>query len=148
MTPPKLDDIVDVLIRQHGDLRRLCADIVAARGGDRRRLFGRLVSLVHSHELGERMVVHPATRDRTNGGEKVASVSALEEARIDAAIAELDDLGVDHPTFNAKFAVFHQALVDHAVHEERDEFPRLRQHLPTQRLHLMANEIRDVQIMC
>jgi hypothetical protein len=103
---------------------------------------------MRAHELGEQAVVHPVTRDHIQrGGDLLAGVCVAEEERARWAIADLKHLGVDHPGFTAKFAAFQQAFLDHAAHEERDEFPRLRRFVPTQRLHTMANELRNVQAM-
>jgi hypothetical protein len=143
----RADDIVDVLLSQHEQLRQLLARVPAAPGGDRKRLLGELANLLHAHEFGEQAVVYPAVCDRTSGGSAVAVACMAEEGRIARASAELHDLGPDHPAFNVKFAAFHQAFLDHAAHEEHDEFPRLRRYVPTQRLHLMANELRNVQTM-
>jgi hypothetical protein len=144
----KVDDIVDVLLDQHQQLRQLCAEVQAATGHDKERLVGALAVLMRLHEIGEQAVVHPVTRDHTApGGDLVAGACVAEEAQARWAILDLQDLGVDHPAFAARFAAFHQAVLDHAAHEERDEFPLLRRYVPTQRLHTMANELRNVQIM-
>ena len=148
MTVNNADDIVDVLMDQHRQLRQLCTQVHAAAGPERKRRFGALATLVRLHELGELAVVHPVTRDHTRrGGGLVAAACTAEEERARWAILDLQDLGVDHPSFTAKFAAFHQAVLDHAAREERDEFPLLRRYVPTQRLHTMANELRNVQIM-
>ena len=142
------EDIVDVLSEQHRRLRQLCNEVHAATGYDKQRLFDDLEALIHLHEFGEQAVVHPVTRDHTRrGGDLVAGACAGEEERARWAILDLQDLGVDHPGFTAKFAAFQQAVLDHAAHEERDEFPLLRRYVPTQRLHTMANELRNVQAM-
>lgn len=70
-----------------------------------------------------------------------------EEDSIEQAAAELQDFGVDHPTFAVRFEMFRESLLEHLAHEERDEFPHLRRYLPAQRLHAMANQLRNVQTM-
>jgi len=148
VTVNNADDIVDVLLDQHRQLRQLCTQVHTATGPDKKRRFGDLAMLMRLHELGEQAVVHPVTRDHTRrGGDLVAGACAGDEERARWAILDLQDLGVDHPGFTAKFAAFQQAVLDHAAHEERDEFPLLRRYVPTQRLHTMANELRNVQAM-
>lgn len=147
MTVQISDDIVDVLISQHEQLKDLLAGVQAARGADRKRLFGALADLLHVHESGEQVVVYPAMCDRTNGGAAVAVICLAEGARVGRAAAELHELGTDDAAFTVKFATFRQAFLDHAGREERDEFPRLRRYVPRQQLHLMANELRNVQSM-
>jgi hypothetical protein len=148
MAANNADDIVDVLSDQHRQLRQLCAQVYAASGDDKRRLFGDLAVLMRRHERGEQPVVHPVTRDHTRrGGDVIAGACAAEEVRARWEIVDLQHLTVDHPSFSAKFAASYQALLDHAAHEERDEFPRPRRCPPTQRLHMMADELRNVQTM-
>jgi hypothetical protein len=121
------DDIVDVLLDQHRQLRQLRAQVHAASCDGKKRLFGDLAVVMRAHERGEQAVVRPVTRDHTQrGGDVIAGVCAEEEERARWAIVDLQHLSVDHPSFTAKFAAFHQALLDHAAREERDEFPRLR----------------------
>jgi hypothetical protein len=141
-------DIVDVLLDQHQQLRRLCVDVQAASGEDKKRMLGNLARLVHVHEYGEQTVVHPITRDQIVGGDPIGRACQAEGERAGRAVAELGDLGVDHPDFGVRFAAFRQAILDDAAHEERDEWPLLRLYVPTQQLHMMANEIRNVQAMC
>ena len=140
------DDVVDVLLGQHNRLRQRFSLLRAAGDRDKRALFDEIVRLAHIHEVGEQAVVYQALRD-TVAGTAVAMACAREEAQIVRRLAELKDLGVGHPTFDTKLAAVHQAFLDHAAHEERDEFPRLRQYLPKQSLYTLANELRDVQAM-
>lgn len=147
MTVRTADDVVDVLLSQHEQLRQLITQVQAAAGSDRRRLFGELLHLLHAHEVGERIVVRPAVRDHTYAGGIVAVACGVEADLVGRAAAELQDLGSDHPAFGAKFTVFRQAVLGMVEHEEREEFPRLRQYLPAQRLHMMANQLRNVQTM-
>lgn len=60
----RADDVVDVLLSQHEQLRQLLADVLAAPGDDQKRLFGELADVLSAHEHGEQIVVHPAVRDK------------------------------------------------------------------------------------
>jgi hemerythrin HHE cation binding domain-containing protein len=148
MIASNFGDIVDVLLDQHQKLRQLCADVQSASGKNKTLLLRDLARLVRVHEYGEQAVVHPVTRDHTTGGDPIGRACQAEGERARRAIAELHDLGADHPGFGAKFAAFREAVLDGDAHEERDEWPLLRRYVPTQRLHTMANEIRNVQAMC
>lgn len=146
MTTRMAVDVVEVLVRQHQDLE-LLAGVRDADGADRGRLFDALAGRLRVHEAGERVVVYPVACDRTSGGGRVAAACLAEGTRIALDAAELLDLGSDHPAFGIRFAELHQAFLDHAAREEDYEFPRLRRYVPTQKLHMMANELRDVQTM-
>jgi hypothetical protein len=140
-------DVVDVLRTQHDQMRRLCGDVERAGGADKKRLFAELDLLVNLHELGDRTIIHPATRDSTPSGDAVGVACMVEEGNIERAIAELHALGVDDTAFDVKFAAVHAAILDHHAHEERDEFPLLRLYVKPQRLHMMVGQLHDIQVM-
>ena len=56
------DDVVALLMRQHGDIRNLFDEVEAATGEERRDAFRRLVRLLAAHETAEEEVVHPFAR--------------------------------------------------------------------------------------
>lgn len=140
-------DLVDVLLSQHDEIRRMGSAVQRAGAGDRQRLFEAFERLVYVHELGERQVARPAVRNSGRTGDEVGIACTLEEENIHRVIAELHDLGVGHPDFDDRFAALQRALADHTSHEEQDEFPLLRRYVPVDRLHMMASELHDVQLM-
>ena len=140
-------DVIHAVLHDHDQMRRLCTDLRQADGADKKRLFAELYQVVNVHELGDLAVVHPAARGNTANGDRTAVACMTEGADIARAFAELHALGVEHASFDSKFAVVHQAIHDHTAHEERDEFPVLRRYVSIQRLHMMAGELHDVQVM-
>ncbi len=58
----KDDDVVALLMRQHGDIRNLFDEVEATTGEERRDAFHRLVRLLAVHETAEVEVVHPFAR--------------------------------------------------------------------------------------
>ena len=139
--------VINVLLHDHDEMRRLCTDVRQADGADKKGLFAELHQVVNVHELGDLAVVHPAARGNTSNGDRTAAACMTEGADIARALAELHALGVEHATFDGKLAMVHQAIRDHTAHEERDEFPLLRRYVSIQRLHMMAGELHDVQVM-
>jgi hypothetical protein len=140
-------DVIHAVLHDHDQMRRLCTEVRQAGGPDKKRLFAELYQLVNVHELGDLAVVHPAARGNTANGDQTALACMTEGANIARALAELHALGVEHATFDSKLATVHQAIHDHTAHEERDEFPVLRRYVSIQRLHMMAGELHDVQVM-
>ncbi|WP_206281555.1 hemerythrin domain-containing protein, partial [Streptomyces prasinopilosus] len=67
----KDDDVVSLLMRQHGDIRNLFDEVEATGGEERRNAFRRLVRLLAVHETAEEEVVHPFARRALPGGEQV-----------------------------------------------------------------------------
>ena len=140
-------DVIHAVLHDHDQMRRLCTDVRQADGADKKRLFAELYQMVNVHELGDLAVVHPAARGNTANGDRTAVACMTEGADIARALAELHALGVEHATFDSKLAMVHQAIHDHTAHEERDEFPVLRRYISIQRLHMMAGELHDVEVM-
>jgi hypothetical protein len=140
-------DIVDVLREQHDQIHQLCAGVERDGGAHKQRLFAELDRQVNLHELGDRRVVHPATRNTTAAGDRVGLACMIEEGNIERTLADLKDIGVGHATFDRRFAALHQAILAHNGHEERDEFPLIRLYVRAERLHTMASELHDVQVM-
>jgi hypothetical protein len=140
-------DVVDVLRHEHERVRQLCADMRGA-GRDRQRLL--LAALLHAvrlHLLGELAVVHPAVRDTAADGDRIALASRTDDERLARSLIELGRLGVRHTAFDDSFAAVAGALSAHAERQERQEFPLLRNHVPVQRLHMMASAMTDVRII-
>jgi hypothetical protein len=140
-------DIVDVLRHEHEQIRQLCTDVRGARRDQKNPLLAALQQAVHLHQLGELSVAHSAARNSGPNGDIIALDSQVKGEQLERSLIELGRLGIAHPDFDARFEALSGALLDHAAHQERDEFPLLRRHVPTQRLHMMASTMQDIQIM-
>jgi hypothetical protein len=140
-------DIVEVLRREHEQIRELCADVRAAGRSRQRHSLAALQKAVHLHELGELAVAHPAARGSGPDGDAIARACQAEGGRLERSLTELSRLGVEHPGFDLSFAALSSELLDHAAREEKDEFPLLRRYLPAQRLHMMAGAMQDIRLM-
>ena len=140
-------DVIQVVLHQHDEMRRLRTDVREASDTDKKGVFAELYQLAHVHQLGDLAVIHPAARRNTANGDRTAVACMTEGGDIARALAELHALGVEHVAFDSKFASVQQAIHVHTAHEERDEFPVLRRYVPIQRLHMMAGELDDVEVM-
>ena len=139
------EDVVDVLVAQHEQVKALMARVSAAEGQDKQQLFEELVHLLKTHELGEQRVVHPVTRSSIEGGDATANARLGEEERADRLIAEVQLMIADSREFDTWFEQLRHAVLDHAAHEEGEEFPKLRRDVPAARLRTMAEELIAVQ---
>lgn len=138
-------DVVELLLDQHNQIKALFRQLSGERGKKKRDLFEDLVRLLAVHETAEEIVVHPTARTEIPNGEKVVSGRLHEEDEAKHALAELHDMGVDHPDFDRKLKEFSQAVVEHATHEEKEEFPQLRKKLSADRLRQMAGAVRAAE---
>jgi hemerythrin superfamily protein len=141
------EDVVDLLMAQHQRVKELMDRVAAAQGAEKQQWFGELVALLKTHEKGEQRVVHPVTRSSVHDGDATANARLGEEERADQLIAQAEaaEMSADSVEFDAWFERLRHAVLDHAEHEEREEFPKLRGELPAARLRTMAEELVAVQ---
>jgi hemerythrin superfamily protein len=132
------NDVIDLILLQHAEIRALFNRIAMARGEQKRELFHDLVRLLAVHEAAEEEIVHPAARKALTDGDAVIEHRLEEENEAKRALSELYELGVEHPQFDTRLALLADAVIRHAEREEREEFPHLRERLPDERLQRMA----------
>ncbi len=136
-------DVVALLLEQHDRIRRLFDEVAKAEGAEKQEAFERLRALLAVHETAEELVTHP--RARMNDGNAVVDALLEEEHAGKEMLAEIDGLDVDDPGFAPAFAALRTAVLEHADHEERDEFPLLRKENDEQTLRLMAAAVRAAE---
>jgi hemerythrin superfamily protein len=138
-------DVVELLMEQHKEIKSLFARLARASGDHKRELFEDLVRLLAVHEAAEEEVVHPTARRNIASGEAIVDKRLQEEDEAKHELAELYDLGVDHPDFDARLAKFAEAVVHHATREETEEFSKLRQTLSDDQLATLAGAVRTAE---
>jgi hemerythrin superfamily protein len=131
-------DAVDFLIRQHHTIRELFSEVADSTGPDRRGAFARLVRLLAVHETAEEQLVHPLAKTSGRGGGEVVDQRLAEEREAKDTLRDLERMGPDAPGFATVFAQFRGNVLAHAGHEEADEFPRLRESVPAERLRALV----------
>jgi hemerythrin superfamily protein len=136
-------DVIDLLLDQHTEIKQLFAQVKAAQGDEKRDRFQDLVRLLAVHESAEEQVVHPAARNETS--DQIIDARLHEEDEAKHSLSDLYDLGTDDPQFDMKFAEFEQAVIAHATHEEQEEFPELRNNTEPEKLRRMAGAVRAAE---
>ncbi len=138
-------DVVDLLLEQHDEIKSLFSELQSVEGPVRRELFEDLVRLLAVHESAEETVVHPVARRKLEGGEQVVEQRLEEEDRAKKELADLYDMGVDHPDFDRRLAAFAEDVIQHATREEADEFLRLRGAVDADQLRRMAGALKAAE---
>jgi hemerythrin superfamily protein len=139
-------DVVEFLLRQHAQVKGLLTDVLGTSGDDRRRYFDSVREMLARHETAEEMIVRPLTR-KAPGGEQVADGRMAEENEAKEVLANLEKMDVDSPEFTATFTEFRQAVLDHAQHEETEEFPLLRQNTDPEALVKARDRVKKAEAM-
>ncbi|MFF2721531.1 hemerythrin domain-containing protein [Streptomyces sp. NPDC058011] len=141
------EDVVALLMRQHGDIRNLFDEVEDSSGDARRDAFRRLVRLLAVHETAEEEVVHPFARRSFLGGEQVVEDRLQEEKAAKEALADLDTIDTDDPTFMLRLMKLRRDVQHHARAEERYEFTHIRRSTDSARLASMARGVKAAEAM-
>ncbi|MEV5151454.1 hemerythrin domain-containing protein [Streptomyces werraensis] len=141
------DDVVSLLMRQHGDIRNLFDEVEATSGEERRDAFRRLVRLLAVHETAEEEVVHPFVRRSVAGGQEIVEDRLKEERKAKEMLAVLDDMDPDGPDFLPKLIELRRDVQMHARAEERYEFIHIRRSTDVTDLAAMAKAIKAAEAM-
>jgi hemerythrin superfamily protein len=138
-------DVVDLLLEQHDEIKSLFGQVQQAQGPVKQELFQDLVRLLVVHESAEEAVVHPVARRKLETGEQVVGQRLEEEDRAKKELADLYDMGVDHPDFDRRLEAFQAEVVQHATKEEGDEFLRLRGTVEADTLRRMVGALEAAE---
>jgi hemerythrin superfamily protein len=139
-------DAVELLIHQHEEIRRLFREVEKKKGAERDEAFARLCRLLAVHETAEEEVVHPVARRSLDNGHAVIDARLAEEKESKKTLQILEKMGPSAPGFEALFGEFRTAVLAHAEHEEREEFPGLKSH-GTAEMKVMAAAVKAAEAM-
>ncbi|OBA62472.1 hemerythrin [Mycobacterium sp. 1100029.7] len=131
-------DVVDFLSGQHEQIKSLFAQTLSASGEAREKAFVNLRRLLAVHETVEEEIVHPRAKRKIADGAAIVGQRLEEEHEAKVTLQKLEKLDVDSAEFTRLLTELRDAVVDHAEHEESDEFTRLGQELSSEELESMG----------
>jgi hemerythrin HHE cation binding domain-containing protein len=137
-------DVVDFLIEQHREVRRLLDQVLATGGPSRQETFDVARAMLARHETAEEMVVRPLTR-KMPGGEEIAQGRMDEENQAKKDLAELEKLDISSEEFVSAFTTFRSAVLNHAGAEEQLEFRALRDGTDAQTLASAQDKLQKAE---
>jgi hypothetical protein len=135
---PSPTDVVDFLSNQHEQIKSLFAKTLSASGDSREKAFIDLRRLLAVHETIEEEIVHPRAKRKIANGDAVVGQRLKEEHEAKTVLQKLEKLEVDSDEFTGLLTELRDAVLEHADHEERDEFARLGQELSNHELETMG----------
>jgi hemerythrin superfamily protein len=142
---PVTDDVIELLLWQHAQIRDLFDLVQANTGQQRKEAFEQLVRLLAVHETAEEEIVHPAARRVLPGGDGIADDRLTEERTAKELLAELDGMDTDDPRFMPKLDKLRLDVLTHARAEERYEFERLRDQFDAAQRKALAVAVRAAE---
>jgi hypothetical protein len=143
--PGSTEDVVALLVRQHGEIRNLFDEVEASTGEARVDAFRRLVRLLSIHETAEEEVVHPYARRAFDGGEGVVEDRLREERDAKERLSRLDRMDPSDPRFLPELLALRTAVMAHARAEERYEFIHLQRSTNAKQRATMAKALKAAE---
>lgn len=140
------DDVVQFLVGQHNEIKRLFAEALQASDGDGRDVaFMNLRRLLAVHETAEEIVIHPLVRRKVAFGDAIVDARLKEEHEAKEHLAELESMDVDSGEFTKLLGELQSAVLDHAEHEENEEFRKLAEDLDAGQLKRLEKAVRAAE---
>ena len=136
-------DMIAILLEQHQRIRELFAHVKGASGEHKQQAFDELRALLAVHETAEEMVLRPISSK--DAGAEVADARNEEEREATRTLTVLEMMDVSSAEFDQMCAEFEQAVLDHASHEEQDEFPLVRARENQDTLMAIGRTLRAVE---
>ena len=137
-------DVVDLLHERHEQLLDLFTEVVTAEGPERSALFDELITLLAVHEAVEREMIRPLA-ERVGPLAPAAGTRLMAEADAVDALVRLSDMAVDDEAFDLQLTRLARVVAMQIRVEEREELPRLRKALSSERLIALAETLRAAE---
>jgi len=138
-------DVVAILMEQHARIKELFATVQRAQGEAKKEAFDELRALLAVHETAEEMILRPVAQD--TAGKAETDARNQEEAEANEVLAALEKMDVTSAEFDRELAEFQRSVLDHAEHEEREEFPAVRAGCSEEQLRTMGRRLESVERM-
>jgi hemerythrin superfamily protein len=139
-------DVVAFLKAQHNRIKELFSETINAVDNDtREKKFFELRSLLAVHETAEEMIVHPKARQEIPGGDAIVDARLHEENEAKQQLQNIESMGPESPEFKNALIEFQSDVIEHAEHEENEEFNELADTLTEADLKKMAGAVRAAE---
>jgi hemerythrin superfamily protein len=140
------DEVVAFLKAQHNLIEDMFDEVLHASDPQaREKPFIALRQLLAVHETAEEMVVHPRVRREAGDGDAVVDARLKEEHEAKELLSGIEKLDVTSQQFIDEVTKLRDAVLDHAHHEESEEFPVLQEQVDTDELKRMGTVVRAAE---
>lgn len=140
------DEVVAFLKAQHNLIEDMFDQVLHASDPQaREEPFAKLRQLLAVHETAEEMVVHPRVRKEADSGDAIVDARLEEEHSAKELLSQIEKLDITSQEFIDEVTKLRDAVLDHAQHEENDEFPVLTKELDADDLKRMGTAVRAAE---
>jgi hemerythrin superfamily protein len=136
------DDVVRFLKDQHNLIKDMFEEVLSASDPKaREKAFTDLRRLLAVHETAEEMVVHPRVRREVAAGDEIVDARLSEEHAAKQQLSKLESMDIASKQFVDELTKFRDAVIDHAEHEENEEFNKLERKLSSDDRERLAKAV-------
>lgn len=140
------EEVVAFLKAQHNLIEDMFEEVLHASDPQaREQPFIDLRQLLAVHETAEEMVVHPRVRREADSGDSIVDARLQEEHEAKELLSQIEKLDITSQQFIDEVTKLRDAVLDHARHEEDDEFPVLERKVDETDLKRMGSAVRAAQ---
>jgi hemerythrin superfamily protein len=140
------DEVVAFLKAQHNLIEDLFDEVLHASDPQARETpFATLRQLLAVHETAEEMVVHPRVRREAEAGDPIVDARLDEEHAAKELLSRIEDLDITSQQFIDELSKLREAVLQHAQHEENEEFPVLTRNVDNDDLKRMGAAVRAAE---
>lgn len=140
------DEVVAFLKAQHNLIEDMFDEVLHASDPKaREKPFVELRQLLAVHETAEEMVVHPRVRREADAGDAIVDARLHEEHEAKELLSHIEKLDVTSQQFVDEITKLRDAVLDHARHEEDEEFPVLTREVDADDLKRMGSAVRAAE---
>jgi len=140
------DDVIDFLKAQHNLIEDMFDQVLHASDPHaREKPFVQLRQLLAVHETAEEMVVHPRVRREVDAIDSIVDARLEEEHDAKELLSSIEKIDITSQQFIDELTKLRDAVMDHALHEESFEFPRLQRELDAEELKRLGTAVRAAE---
>ena len=140
------DDVIGFLKAQHNLIEDMFDQVLHASDPQaREKPFVQLRQLLAVHETAEEMVVHPRVRREVDAIDSIVDARLEEEHDAKELLSSIEKIDITSQQFIDELTKLRDAVMDHALHEENFEFPRLQRELDAEELKRLGTAVRAAE---
>ncbi|WP_457963933.1 hemerythrin domain-containing protein [Arthrobacter sp. D1-29] len=139
-------DVVDILTADHQEMVELFSQIGGTPDAERRKdLADTLIAEVMRHAVAEEMYVYPAMEKHIPNGAEEVEHDKKEHDEIVQLMKRIEGVDPSEPTFMELVGQLEAQLRHHANDEESEQFPKLRTHIPAEKLVELGEKVQKAK---
>ena len=139
-------DVIDVLTTDHVEFGELLELITITIDPEHRReLADQLIGELVRHSVAEEMYVYPAMRDHVPDGDEAVEHDTQEHKELEKLMKQLEGADARNAEFLQIVDKIAEVLDDHIDDEENEQFPKLRAHIPAEKLVELKGKVETAK---